>query len=90
MFLEIDIDKKSYEKLKELIDNNIPKENIIVREYDDELSDSDYSNEIKKKRIEFIRDFIKSENVEISKLSNKTFEKIWDNEEDSIYDRFIK
>jgi len=33
---------------------------------------------------------VKNENIEISKLSNTVFEKVWDNEEDTIYDKFIK
>ena len=41
-----------------------------------------------------ISKIIKSQNTqedkEFSKLSNQHLEKIWDNQEDSIYDKFIK
>jgi len=32
----------------------------------------------------------KQENIDFMKLSNTAMEKIWDNKEDSVYDKFLK
>ena len=32
----------------------------------------------------------KQENIDFMKLSNTALEKVWDNKEDSVYDKFLK
>ena len=47
------------------------------------------ANNIKKSNVKKINNTKDSEISDISKLSNKSFENIWENKEDEVYDKFL-